>query len=255
MINYQDNPQFSLHRSQQRLEKAKLILGEAVVYRILTFALYLLGANVQALAAFLKMPHDTVKSLIDRVITEGLSALEDRRRKTPTFVSQPCTPTEKPKLTVEAEHLTLHFYGERKMKIPRRNKFQCRTVLLSMLPAGLLRREAVAEALELSTERTRKLKTALFKNDVHAVIDQRRGQQRDYRMTSRVKAELIQQYVLNLNSETSTSSRQLSNDLHQRCELDLVARTIRLHVSRMGLKHLKASLSLLLHGIKKTSNA
>lgn len=255
MLNYQDNSQFSLHRSQQRLEKAKRILGEAVVYRILAFALYLLGANTQALVAFLKMPRDTIKSLIGRVTTEGLPALEDRRRKTSTFVPQSQTPTKEPKLIVEAEHLTLHFSGDWKMQIPRRNKFQCRTVLLSMLSAGLLRREAVTEALQLSTERTRKLKTALFKNDVHAVIDQRRGQQRHYRVTSEVKAELIKQYVLNLSRETSTSSQQLSNDIRQRCELELAPRTIRFHVVRMGLKHLKTSLPPLLDAVKKISNA
>lgn len=255
MINYQDNLQFSPHRSQQRLKKVKRILGQAVAYRILAFALYLLGANVQVLAAFLKMPRDTVKSLIDRVATEGLPALEDRRRKTSTFVPQPRRQTEELKLVLEEEHLTIHFSGDWKMQIPRRNKFQCRTILLSILAAGLLRTEAVAEALKLSTERTRKLKTALFKNDVHAVIDQRRGQQQHYRMRSEVKAELIQQYVLNLNSETSTSSRKLSNDLRQRCEVDLAPRTIRLHVVRMGLKHLKTSLPPLLQGVKKTSNA
>lgn len=252
MINYQDNPQFSLHRSQQRLEKAKGILGEAVVSKILAFALYLLGANVQALAGFLKMPLDTVKSLIDRVSTEGLPALEDRRQKTSTFVGQPRRTKENPTLTVEAEHLALHFNGEWKMQVPRRNKLQCRTVLLTMLDANLLAREEVAKALQLSTERTRKLKTALFKNDVHALIDQRRGQQKDYRMMSEVQAELIQQYVLNLNSEKSTSSLRLSNDLRQRCELDLVPRTIRFHVVKMGLKQLKTSLPSLLHGEKKT---
>lgn len=252
MINYQDTAQFSLHRSQQRLEKAKRILGEAVVSKILVFALYLLGANVHALAGFLKMPLDTVKSLIDRVLTEGLPALEDRRRKTSTFVGQPQRTKEKPTLTVEAEHLTLHFNGKWKMQIPRRNKLQCRIVLLTTLAANFLGREEVAKALQLSVERTRKLKTALFKNDVHAVIDQRRGQQKDYRMVSEVQAELIQQYVLNLNSEKSTSSLQLRDDLHQRCELDLAPRTIRLHVIKMGLKQLKTSLPSLLHGEKKT---
>jgi len=254
MINYQNNLHFSLNRSQQRLEKAKRILGQAVVYRILACALYLLGANVQALAAFLKMPHDTIKSFLDRVATEGLSALEDRRRKKSTFIPQPRASTGEAKLVLEAEHVTLHLSGDWKMQIPRRNQFQCRAVLLSMLAAKLLRREAVAEALKLSPERTRKLKTALFKNDVHALIDQRRGQQRHYRMRSEVKAELIQQYVLNLSSETSTSSRHLSNDLRQRCKLDLAPRTIRLHIVRMGLKHLKTSLPLLLQAVKKTSN-
>jgi hypothetical protein len=255
MLNYQEYPRFSLHRSRQRLEKANRILGQPMVRRILAFALYLLGANVQSLAGFLKVPHDTIKSVIDRVATEGLPAFEDRRRTASTFVAQSAMLTEESKLVVEDELVTVYFGGERKIRIPRRNKFQCRTVLLTMLDSGVLGKEIVAEALELSTERTRKLKTALFKNDVHAVMDQRRGQQVHYRITSEIQAELIQQYVLNLNSRTSTSSQQLSKDLHQRCELELSPRTIRLHVVRMGLENLRISLPHLLQDLKKTLEA
>ena len=41
MLNFHGYSEFSLHRSQRRLEKAERILGKRVVQRILAFALYL----------------------------------------------------------------------------------------------------------------------------------------------------------------------------------------------------------------------
>jgi len=260
MMNYQDNPQFSFKRSQKRMVKAKRILGQALVNKIIAFALYLLGANIQSLATFLKMPRDTVKSLIDRIDQEGLPAFEDRRHKNKsstvnsnhqTQITQ-TTQTIEAELLVEPENITIHFNDNLRIKIPRVNKFQCRTVLLTMLDASFFKKELVADVLQLSAERTRKLKAALYKNDVHALIDKRCGQKIEYRMTSEAKAELLQQYVLNLSRETNTSSEQLKNDLNKRCKINLSSRTIRLYVDRMGLKHLKHSLPVLLRMEKKT---
>ena len=256
MVNYQDNPQFSFKRSQKRMIKAKRILGQALVNKIIAFALYLLGANIQTLATFLKMPRDTVKSLIDRIDKEGLPAFEDRRhqnkRSAIAVNSNNQTQAIEAEILVESENITISINDKLRIQIPRVNKFQCRTVLLTMLDASLFKKELVADVLQLSTERTRKLKTALYKNDVHALIDKRCGQKIEYRMTPEAKAELLQQYVLNLSRETNTSSEQLKNDLNKRCKINISSRTIRIYVDRMGLKHLKKSLPELLRMEKKT---
>lgn len=250
MSNYQNDFQFSLNRSKQRLKKANCILGQAVINKIISFALYLLGANIQALADYLKTPRDTVKSFIERITNEGLSAIEDRRQaKTPSVKK---STIKKTKLSGDKESITILFENEGEIRIPRNNKLQCRTILLSLLASGFLKAEEVADALQLSLDRTRKLKTALFKDDVQAVMDKRQGQQQDYRMTPEVKCELVQQLVLNINKKTSTSSINIQNDLNKRCNLDLSTRTIRLYVNKLGLNNLKSSLPSLLYGEKKT---
>jgi len=245
-------PELSSEFSRKRFESACKLLGTGVVTRILAFALYLLGANRTALAQYVGLPLDTLKSLLQRMLRDGLPALEDRRRKATTFLPHAPVPQPKPWLVIEEDALVVHLAPERKMTISRHNPIQCRAVLLTMLDAGVLGLEEVAAGIGLSSERTRKLKAKLLEDDLYALIDQRRGQQRDYRVTPEVKAEIIQQYVLNLQTNTGTSAEQLRDDLDQRCHIKLAPRTISLHVAKLGLQRIRGSLPELLATLKKT---
>ncbi len=68
-------------------------------------------------------------------------------------------------------------------------------MLLTLL--GLLRADDLAKGLGLSKDRVRVLAAKLREHDAPELIDQRRGGQRDTRLTPELRAELIQQYVLN----------------------------------------------------------
>ncbi len=245
-------PQLSSEYSRERLEKASSLLGAGVVARILAFALYLLGANRTALAQYVGLPLDTLKSLLQRMLRDGLPALEDRRRKAAAFLPHAPVPQPKPRLVIEQDALVVHLEPGRKISIPRHNPIQCRAVLLTMLDARLLGLEEVAAGIGLSTERVRKLKAKLLEGDLLALIDQRTGQQRDYRVTPEVKAEIIQQYVLNLQTSAGTSAEQLRDDLDERCQIKLAPRTIGLHVAKLGLQQIRGSLPKLLAALKKT---
>ena len=67
MLNSQNLPKLSSGYSQQRIERANQILGVDSVHRILVFALYLLGSSRKALAEFVDLRLDTVKSLVHRM--------------------------------------------------------------------------------------------------------------------------------------------------------------------------------------------
>jgi len=235
------------------MDHATRILGDEVVSRIFALALYLLGARRKELAGFLKIPVDTVKSLVQRVFSDGLPALEDRRRQASTFIPPVVGP--KPdatcKLLSEQEKLVVELNESKRIEIPRRNPLQWRTVLMTMLETKLLSIGEVATAIGLSIERVRKLSKRLNQSDVFALIDQRRGQQQDYRLTPEVKAELIQQFVLNLQTNAGTSSKQLSEDLEKRCQIKVAGRTIRQHAAKLGLEKMRQSLPKLLTGFKK----
>lgn len=252
MTNSQELPPLSSRSSAQRMERANRVLGAQVVARILAVALYLLGANRKVLAERLDMPVDTVKSLIQRAFRDGLPALEDRRRRRSTFKPHGMASPPSVHLWFEETHVVVEFDEARQIRLPRDHAAQCRTVLLTLLDAKLLGLDEVARALGLSTERTRKLRRKLVDSDVHGILDQRRGQQQDYRMTPEVKAELIQQFVLNLSTHAGTSSKQLSEDLRKRCEIAVAERTIRQHVATLGLGDLRKSLPALLDAVKKT---
>lgn len=255
MLDCRDLPQLSYERSQKRLERATNVLGAKVVTRLLAFSLYLLGANRDALAGCLGIRLETLKSLVKRGFSDGLAALEDRRRSFSTFLPCQAPAAElRPKVSLEPETLVVEFDEGTRMRVPLRNRIQCRTVLLTMAGSKLLSVDEVADGLGLSAERVRKLKTKLAQYDVvEALVDQRSGQQRDYRVTPEVKAELIQQYVVNLQTEGRTSSEKLKDDLNNRCNIEIASRTIRLHVAKLGLPLIRDSLPQLLSEVKKTS--
>lgn len=257
MLNYQALPALNPGTSRHRVDQAARVLGVGVVAKLLALALYLLGANRKAVAAMVGLPLDTLKSLIRRVGTDGLPALEDRRRSSSTFLAAGASerPRVEAAVRVEDDEVIILLDAATRVAIPRKNRGQVRAMLLTLLGAKLLSLEQVTEGTGLSAERARKLAKKLQEEDVSAVMDQRRGQQRDYRVTEEAKAELIQQFVVNLATNASTSSSQLSDDLKARCRLDLKARTIRVHVDKLGLSQLRKSLPELLAGLKKTADA
>jgi hypothetical protein len=253
MLTYRELPQLSPEQCRRRLEEAKRALGEAVLNRLLGFALFSLGANRRAVAELVQLPQPTLQSVTERVLRDGLPALEDRRSKSSTLLPR-ATPKSPPlRLRIEQNTLVVQVNEHQELVIPRQNVVQCRTVLLSMLECGLLGAGEVASGLGISTERVRQLRTRLHEGDAKELIDQRKGQQQDYRVSQEVKAEIIQQYVLNLQTDGRTSSDALRNDLLERCAIALSARTIRLHVNNLGLRRIRDSLPQLLAQVKKTS--
>lgn len=252
MLDCQKLPELSERRSEVRMEKASRVLGATAVSRIVAFALYLLGASRRALSEFVRMPSDTVKSLTHRVLSDGLPALEDRRRSS-SFLPPARRPPLRPTVFVDGETLVVELSEQIRIKMPRGNKIQCRTMLLTLLEGGLLGTDDVAKGLGLSRDRVRVLAAKLREHDAPELIDQRRGTQRDTRVTPEVRAELIQQYVLNAATDASTSSRQLGADLEERCEIKLSGRTIRHHVAKLGLRNLGRTLRQSLSEAKKNS--
>ena len=256
MPNRQDLPSMSFVSSQKRMATATSVLGAKVTGRIIALALYFLGANLKALAEFVGLPLDTIKALVRRTLSDGLPALEDRRRRASAFLPKDEMPRPLScKLLFEEEAFVVELDGEKRIELLRQNPTQCRTVLLTLLNAKLLDIGEVSRALGLSPERTRRLCKELIEGGVNAVLDKRRGQQNDYLFTSDVKSELVQQFTLNVLSGRPTSGRAIAKDLKQRCEMELSERSVRLHLNKLGLSRIADSLPELLKAQKKTSSS
>jgi hypothetical protein len=254
MSNRRDLPSMSIVSSQKRLEQAKMSFGATAVTRLISLALYLLGANLRELAAFAGTPLDTIKTLAKRTLRDGLPALEDRRRKRSDFLPINETRPLSCRLLFEKDAFVVVIDGKKRIALSRRNPTQCRTVLLTLLEANLLDIEEVSRAIGLSPERTRKLRAALVREDVEALLDRRRGQQRDYLFTSEVKSELVQQFVLNALSGWPTSGRAIAEDLERRCDIQVSERSVRLYLNKLGLSGIADSLLELIEAQKKTSS-
>ena len=243
---------FSSSLQQQRLEQARSVLGERVVDRLLCFSLFLLGIQRNTIAELLDAPPGTVRSVVRSVLHDGLPALEDRRSFSSTFLPSRQEPV---KITIEKspEMITVNLGDSGRIEIPLENVLQQRVVLLSLLTDGLLSTREVSETLGLSMVHTRELSEKLSAGDVASLIDKRSGQTQEYRFTPEVKAQLIEQFVVDLVRDGRVSGRQMAEHLQQRCGIELSERSIRDHLRKLGLSRIKKSLPGLLKEAKKNS--
>jgi len=247
---------FSPQLSESRMSQARESLGAALIQRILCFALYLLGLNRSAIGRTLGIPPDTAKSIIKAVKRDGLRALEDRRLKSSTLLpKQESTKPQPITLRKDDHHLVVDFgIRNRVLKLCRQDPLQMKTVLLSMFNSGLLSTRQVAEAIELTPSHTAALARRLQEQGTLSLVDQRRGQKDDFVVTPSVKAELIQQFTIDVITSGRTSSTAISEKLKERCGIVVPDRTVRHHLSRLGLGKIKRSLPQLVAAVKKTTN-
>ena len=251
------NLTFSPQLSESRITQAQKSLGTGIIQRILCFALYLLGLDRSTIGRTLGMPPETAKSIIKAVRRDGLRALKDRRLRCSTLLSKQAS-SERPPITLRKadDHLVVDFgIPHRAIKLYRQDPLQVKTVLLSMLNSGLLSTRQVAEAIEFTPSYTAALARRLQEQGAMSLTDQRQGRQReDFVVTPEVKAELIQQFVTDVITSGRTSSAAISEKLKERCGIAVPDRTVRHHVSRLGLGSIKRSLPQLVAAVKKTYN-
>jgi hypothetical protein len=243
---------FSSNLSKQRMDTAENILGEKVAKYIIAFSLYLLGARRRQIAESLEIPHDTVKSFIKRVFQDGITGLEDRRQKTSSFLPKGAVFPGKPSVALTDKEVVVDFgVSRRPLKIPADNLLQVKTVLLTMFHNKLITAPKAAEILGCSPVHISRLSHTLGKGDVHSLLDKRQGQKKDYLFSPQVKAELIQQFAANAISGKPTSSRLISRQIAERCQLNLADRSLRHHMKKMGLRNIAKSLPRLVDTLKK----
>jgi len=88
-----DQLSFSAILSQQRIQQAQSIFGSTIVRKILTWALFLLGARKSHICSATGMKSGSLRSLLYRLNTQGLGAFEDRRSNTSVFQPHTTPPT------------------------------------------------------------------------------------------------------------------------------------------------------------------
>lgn len=249
------NVNFSIRLSENRIDQAQKAFGPPVVQRILCFALYLLGVNRKAVAQLLSIPLETAKSIIKAVNRDGIGALEDRRRRFSTFLPRVQPEPMLITLREEEECIVIDLGGSgRCLKLSRQDPLQLKIVLLSMFNNGLLSNQEVAEALKLTSSHTATLARRLREKGARSLVDRRQGQKQEYRVPAPVKAELVQQFAVDIITSGKTSGSKISTELKERCNISVPARTVRHHLAQMGLREIKQSLPQLVAGVKKTSS-
>ncbi len=213
----------------------------------------MLGVNRKTIGQVLNIPSETAKSIIKTINRDGLAAFEDRRRQFSAFIPHASLQPQPITLREEEGHLLVDFgMSGRVLRLNREDPLQMKTILLTMLNSGLLKKRQVAEAIKVTPSHTATLARRLDEQGALSVVDQRQGQKQDYRVPRQVKAELIQQFALDVIASGRTSGSAISVELKERCNITIPARTVRHHMARMGLRKIKGSLPQLVSAVKKT---
>ena len=247
--------EFSPTKSEERINRALQVFPEGLLMRLLAFALHLLGARRQVVAALVDMPEESVKTAVRLAMRDGFPALRDRRRSEGSPIAN--TSPSPPRVTArrEGESYVVEFGPNGKsLRIPITFRVQARTVLLSLVNAGLVSVQETAAALGLHAAHCRELARKLAHHDVvESLVDKRQGQKQDYLVGPEQKAELIQQLAARAITGQSTSSAVLAEEVNERTQAGVSPRTVRWHIQKLGLNHIKKTLPQLVETLKKTS--
>ena len=243
---------FSPDLSINRISKAKLVFGEKVLKRIICFCLYILGMKRVDIAEAIKLPENTVRTMLKTLTKDGFPALSDRRKTQAQQIAKHSNEQKSNqgiKLTEIQDSVLISINGL-EMSVPKKNKQQLKAILLTFTSNGLISKTYATKLLNISPSHVGHLVKSLSENDLSCLLDKRRGQQKDHVFTPEIKSELILQYTTNAVSGKSTSGATLANDLKERAQLDLSDRSIRMYISKLGLKDMDKKLRSMIE--KKT---
>ncbi len=253
-----DRFDFSSTLSNKRILQARTIFGEKIVNKILAWALFLLGASKPMICSALDFKPGSLRTLLYRLQSQGLGAFEDRRSKMSFFKPKdPVTSAQPLKVALRQKDADYQicFGDSLHIQIPLSNPLLLKSILLCLLNNRILNRQEVAKTLRISEDRVGKLAKKMGEEDITGLLDQRRGQQRDYVFSSTIKGELIQQFVIDMVQDGKATGEGLSKHLKERCLYDLSPRSILYHLSNMGLSNIKNTLPAYLETVKKNSSA
>lgn len=251
---------FSPQLSQQRIAQFQSRFDSVVLKRLLCVCLFLLGARRSRIAQALQLPADTARSLIKAVQREGLPALEDRRRRSCSFLPAASAAPVQSELSPfsilsnqQGLHVSFGANATGTLLLPPSRPLQTKVVLLSLLETGLISADQVGEWLGYTPSHVRHLAAKLAEDDVTALLDGRQGQQQDYRVDASAKGKIIEQFVLAMVQEGKVSARVLAERLDREYQVSIPQRTVGHYLQKLGLTEVKQSLRESLQTLKKTS--
>ncbi len=223
MLNYQKLHRIKISESKARIRinKVEKLIGAKNVNRIIAFALYLLGVNRNNISEMLSMPKGTLFSFLDRFSKNGIKAFEDMRSNSKYIISNKKNETKINDIS--------------KIDINLLNPIQKKAFILTLAENKMITRKKAGKLLKLSLSHIDFLINKISKEDLTCLIDKRQGQLSDYVFTPDIKSEIIIQFAINASISAKTSGMAISKDLKKRININLSDRSIRLHLSKLGL--------------------
>jgi len=218
----------SLPLGERRFEKAAQQLGQDVLLRLIIFVLYVLGFPRELIARLCGYQVPGVKTLVDRVFSQGLEGFVDRRKiKT--------LPEVKPVLiTRGGNHQQIHLL-DKVIVVPDQDRLTKKVISVTLTEAGLLSNAEGAQFLGYTPQAFGRLRERYRQKGGLGLIDQRKGQKSELKVTPEVKAELIYQVCTRISEGVPFSSEDIWAALNERFpEKKISPRTVRYHLNRLG---------------------
>ena len=243
---------FSPDLSLKRINKAQFVFGGNVLKRIICFCLYILGVRRVDIAKAINLPENTVRTMLKTISRDGYEAFFDRRKKQEERI-MPCPDILAKRKDIQiTEHQDSYLISINGLEISvrKQNKQQLKAMLLTFTENGLISNTHTGKLLNVSSSHVGHLIKSLSENDLSCLTDKRLGQQKDHVFTPEIKSELILQFTSNAVSGKSTSGASLAKDLKERTQHDLSERSIRMYISKLGLKDMDKKLMAMIE--KKT---
>jgi len=223
----------SLVLGERRFEKAARALGQDVLLRLIIFVLYVLGFPRELIARLFGYQVPGVKTLVDRVLSNGLEGFIDHRKIK-------ILPEEKPvTITQEENYKQIHLL-DKVIVIPDHDRLTKKVISVTLTEAGLLSNTEGAQILGYTPQAFGRLREKYRQQGSAGLIDQRQGQKSDYKVTPEVKAELIYQVCTRIAEGIPFSSEDIWAALNERFpEKKISPRTVRYHLNRLGFPQVK----------------
>lgn len=227
----------SLPHGENRLEKAAQTLGKDVMKRLIIFVLYTLGFNRELIAKLFGYQVAGVKTLVDRILINGLEGFYDHRKtnivteKTPSVV---VADTEKHKEISISEAVIV---------VPKDDILARKIISVTLAETGFLSNLEGAKILDYTPQAFGRLREKYRLKGSSGLIDQRQGQKSDYKVTPEIKAEILFQICTKVREDTTVSSEDISTALNE-CfpESKISPRTVRYHLNQLGFPHFRREL-------------
>lgn len=227
----------SLSHGENRLEKATQTLGKDVMKRLIIFVLYTLGFNRELIAKLFGYQVSGVKTLVDRILINGLEGFCDHRKskivneKTPSVV---IADTEK--------HKEINI-SEAVIAVPKDDILARKIISVALAETGFLSNLEGAKILDYTPQAFGRLREKYRLQGSSGLIDRRQGQKSDYKVTPEVKAEILLQICTKVRENTTFSSEDISMALNE-CfpESKISPRTVRYHLNQLGFQHFRRKL-------------
>jgi len=247
--------QFSAKNSNNRIRNAMGVFEPGVLFRVLAFALHMMGAKRKTIAELVNMPEESIKTTIRVIMRDGFQAFFDRRKTELFTTPEDQSTSKKVSIRIEDEMIVVNLNSDMEnLKIPVAHKIQARTILLTLTNSGLISAHETALILEISDAHCRQLANKLSYNDVGDIlIDKRVGQLQSFKVGPTQKAEIIRQFAARVVTGHSISSDVITDLVNDQTNASLSSRTIRWHMNKFGLTSIKNTLPELVKELKKNS--